>query len=105
MNDNDVNELFRLDTDNAGSLWLWCPGCDDLHRITTNGPNAWMWDSTTLSVSPSILVRGGSKSLVCHSFLRNGRWEFLADSTHEFAGQTVDMYPMPPLPEGGEQHG
>lgn len=31
----------------------------------------------------------------CHSFLKAGRWEFLGDSAHELAGQTVDMVPLP----------
>lgn len=31
----------------------------------------------------------------CHSFLRNGRWEFLSDSAHHLAGQTVDLPPHP----------
>lgn len=31
----------------------------------------------------------------CHSFLRAGRWEFLGDSAHHLAGQTVDMVPLP----------
>lgn len=31
----------------------------------------------------------------CHSFLRSGRWEFLSDSAHRLAGQTVDMVPLP----------
>ena len=31
----------------------------------------------------------------CHSFLRDGRWEFLNDSAHHLAGQTVDMVDLP----------
>lgn len=31
----------------------------------------------------------------CHSFLKAGRWEFLSDSAHRLAGQTVDMVPLP----------
>lgn len=31
----------------------------------------------------------------CHSFLRVGRWEFLGDSAHQLAGQTVEMVPLP----------
>lgn len=31
----------------------------------------------------------------CHSFLRAGRWEFLSDSAHHLASQTVDMVPLP----------
>jgi hypothetical protein len=32
----------------------------------------------------------------CHSFIRNGQWEFLGDCAHKLAGQTV---PLPPLPD------
>jgi hypothetical protein len=53
-------------------------------------------DAPTLS--PSILwceiVVDGVE--VCHSFLRNGVFEFLSDCTHEHAGQHV---PMPDLPD------
>ena len=28
---------------------------------------------------------------VCHSFVRDGRIEFLSDCTHELAGQTVEL--------------
>jgi hypothetical protein len=31
----------------------------------------------------------------CHSYVPAGRWEFLADSAHALAGQTVDMVPVP----------
>lgn len=31
----------------------------------------------------------------CHSFLRDGKWQFLSDCAHELAGQTVDMEPLP----------
>jgi hypothetical protein len=33
----------------------------------------------------------------CHSFLRDGRWQFLGDSAHSLAGQTVNMIPLPKL--------
>jgi hypothetical protein len=32
---------------------------------------------------------------VCHSFVTNGRIEFLSDCTHGLAGQTVDLPAMP----------
>lgn len=90
------------------SLLMWCPGCDYLHRIITwqadgqTGP-VWDWDGNeeTPTVSPSILVHeirktdGTVYSPTCHSFLRAGRWEFLGDSGHHLAGQTVDMVPVP----------
>lgn len=32
---------------------------------------------------------------VCHSFVTDGRIQYLGDCTHELAGQTVDMVPWP----------
>lgn len=31
----------------------------------------------------------------CHSFIREGHWQFLTDSAHALAGQTVPMEPVP----------
>jgi len=43
--------------------------------------------------SPSILVRHHEWTVekVCHSFVRDGKIEFLNDCTHELAGKTVPM--------------
>lgn len=49
--------------------------------------------------TPSVLQRWSQwqgegvppKEHVCHSYVRNGRIEFLGDSTHSLAGQTVDL--------------
>lgn len=98
-------------------LVLWCPGCDDAHLIAVHGEGAWGWNGAvdeTITVSPSILVYGHKYLLNpmlegdaltapenigltprCHSFVREGRWEFLSDSTHELAGQTVSVVPLP----------
>ena len=76
---------------------MWCPGCDDAHMIMLEGPGRWEWDGDEQAptFSPSILVSGGSQDRRCHSFVRAGRWEFLGDSTHALAGQTVPMVPHP----------
>jgi hypothetical protein len=105
------------------ALLFWCPGCDTAHRIVfwqadgQTGP-VWDWDGneTAPTISPSILCHGsvflhddGTQCAnwhedyqteshtqgPCHSFLRAGRWEFLSDSAHHLAGQTVDMVPLP----------
>lgn len=88
------------------SLLLWCPGCDDVHRVVTwqatdqTGP-VWTWDGNleAPTIDPSILVKYPTPEPhprnVCHSYLRAGRWEFLSDCTHQMAGQTVDMVPLP----------
>ena len=40
-----------------------------------------------------------SRDIVCHSFVTDGRIQFLGDCTHELAGQTVDL-PMLPGTDG-----
>jgi Family of unknown function (DUF6527) len=87
---------------NGRALWMWCPGCDSAHRVAVVGKDGtlprdeptWDWDGNVdaPTISPSILCHG---TQVCHSFIRAGRWEFLADCGHALAGQTVDMVPLP----------
>lgn len=99
--------------------WVWCPGCRQLHAfIVSNADGSpaprvqWDWDGNLNqpTFSPSLLCtdatfygpaddNGDPGPLigtgVCHSFVRAGRWEFLSDSGHHLAGQTVDMAPLP----------
>lgn len=81
---------------------VWCPGCEDMHAWqTAAGPNpqgpVWDYngDADRPTVSPSLRVTGGPHDTVCHSFIRDGVWEYLSDSTHHLAGQTVPMVPYP----------
>ncbi|QED11703.1 hypothetical protein PP914_gp215 [Arthrobacter phage Qui] len=93
---------------------FWCPGCDDLHMVDNK-----VWQVSDfifgLTIRPSILVYERQKLINedlpwdellkpenktttprCHSFVTDGKIEFLSDSTHKLAGQTVDI---PDLPE------
>jgi hypothetical protein len=84
-----------------------CPGCDDNHQI---GVGAWTFngDLDRPTFTPSVLVGGvqwdadsgfhkpnhavaPGESIVCHSFITDGRIQFLGDCTHVLAGQTVDL--------------
>ncbi len=89
------------------TIYIWCPGCDQLKAIPIPGEDGtfpinhayWDWngDLERPTLTPSILQHesGQLKRPLCHSFLRDGRWEFLGDCTHALAGQTVDMVPLP----------
>lgn len=101
----------------GGVVWVWCPGCDSAHRFTVDSVSperiAWEWNGSLESPSfePSYLTWGtryndanGAKTdhehgtaseWRCHSFLRDGVWDFLGDSTHALAGQKVPMVPVP----------
>jgi hypothetical protein len=94
-------------------LWFWCPGCNEYHAVSINSQGHPVWgfngSEESPTITPSILVRGtkrltneeaerilhGEKieptPLVCHSFVRDGRIEFLSDCTHALAGQTVEL--------------
>jgi hypothetical protein len=89
-----------------------CPGCEDVHGVTVDTPNGWGWngDVERPTFTPSVRVGGvqwppesgfhkprhavepGSE-ICCHSFVTDGRIQFLGDCTHELAGQTVDLPP------------
>ena len=86
----------------GSAIGHWCPGCDGLHVIVVkkadNGP-AWEWDGNVNAptCSPSVKVTGHDG--VCHYYLKGGKIEFCGDSTHEFAGKTVEL-PDWPYAEG-----
>jgi Family of unknown function (DUF6527) len=94
------------------ALMFWCPGCETetgdggLHMlpvVTGDEPGppgrpSWSFNGNfeRPTLTPSILTRGEHRGLVCHSFLVDGVFGFLTDSTHKFAGQSV---PIPDLPQ------
>jgi len=90
--------------------WIWCPGCDEHHAVKV-GQNGWTFNGNeeNPTFAPSLLVRGtkpitddeaerimsGEKiepiPFICHSFVTDGKIQFLTDSTHSLSGQTVDL--------------
>lgn len=96
-----VSPILRRASDEPHEhLGFWCPGCDHYHGIQVNrggqaGP-AWGWNGSydKPTFTPSILhnVGGFNERLpICHSFVTDGRIQFLSDCTHPLAGQTVDL--------------
>jgi hypothetical protein len=105
---NDQGDVYK-------AIQLWCPGCEitdpdghkhaGLNMLAIEGDETkrptWQWngDLVNVGLEPSILTRTkrGEEQVdfVCHSFLRNGMWQFLGDCTHELANQSVPMSPLP----------
>ncbi len=82
-----------------------CPGCEEPHYIPTEpGYKPWGFnrDLARPTFTPSILVYeatwpDGSVGIRrCHSFVRDGKIEFLSDCGHALAGQTVDLPEVSP---------
>ena len=77
-----------------------CPACTDANEGSVHlfyakmgdGSPGWSFDGNLdhPTFSPSMLCRGG-QGHVCHSFVRDGRIEYLPDCTHSLAGQTVEL--------------
>jgi hypothetical protein len=94
-----------------GNVAIFCPGCKTHHIIATVIPqdNGAKWDFNgnieMPTFSPSLLIRTGKYvpghenfddegynfSVICHSFITNGKIQFLSDCTHELKNQTVDL--------------
>lgn len=86
--------------DEPGYYIFDCPGCNISHFINTNPNYGPIWDFDkdldNPTVSPSLLVRIPWKDeiKICHSFVKEGKIQFLDDCTHALAGQTVDLPEM-----------
>lgn len=86
------NKVVKLNTSAGPCYWFYCQGCKSGHafdkRWTFNG------DLEKPTFHPSLLVN--QKSIVpngvqCHSFVRNGRIQYLNDCDHDLKGTTVDL--------------
>lgn len=96
------------------AYYWWCPGCEAFDpRRSGAGTHMfhippWTFDGNfdapTFEASylsygweapPEAAARGIKGAPRCHSFVRLGRIQYLGDSEHPLAGQTVDMVPLP----------
>jgi hypothetical protein len=111
--------MRKISTGDDGRVSFWCPGCNRAHTITVFGPDGWGWNGSIEkpTFTPSVLATHTvwdppvtSENLeeykrspweqvqieaVCHSFVTAGQIQFLADSTHSLAGQTVELPDWP----------
>ncbi|HEX2868794.1 MAG TPA: DUF6527 family protein [Ignavibacteriales bacterium] len=97
------NILRELDG-RPGAYMFFCPGCkhghvvytDPQHPQASNGAH-WGFNGNLEkpTFSPSILVSWNEGENYtpkrCHSFVTDGKIQFLTDSTHELAGKTVAL--------------
>lgn len=112
----------RKEVDGIEYIEFICPGCslrarasnpaygNYWHAIDTNGKVKWKWNGSLElpTFEPSVLFwlehrpdedeeeKKYVDSARCHSFVRNGRIEYLSDSGHPLSGQTVDLPEIEP---------
>jgi hypothetical protein len=75
-----------------------CPGCQYGHAVTVNGHKnsqgaSWGWNGSMdkPTFTPSINCNAGDPHHQCHSFVNDGRIQFLGDCFHTMKGQTVEI--------------
>lgn len=101
---------IKCKVSDSGCVLFECPGCGCLHAVAVKEPNImnarWTWNDSLErpTFRPSILVKANYTSVhrmddICHSFVTDGKIQFLGDCTHDMAGQTIE------LPEWECEHG
>lgn len=102
----------------SGQLMFQCPGCGHCHApnvLPDKGMPTWGWNGSMdkPTFTPSILSRWpegdppvtpdnykeykknpwpqNTVNKVCHSYVTDGKIQFLGDCTHELAGQTAEI--------------
>jgi len=60
---------------------------------TRAGTGNWTWNGSVdkPTLRPSLLTTNGPGGWRCHCWVNDGQAQFLADTTHQFVDQTVDL--------------
>lgn len=78
---------------------FYCPACKDYHQVTED----WQinTDMNKPTIRPSVLVTMKTQnpktgvydieSQRCHSYVTDGKIQYLSDCKHDMAGQTVEL--------------
>ena len=91
------------DPELADMYKFYCPACKECHWVSVGPRSMWsiVWsfnkDCEKPTINPSLLVthRMPDGERRCHSFIREGKIQYLGDCTHELKGQTVEIPDFP----------
>ncbi len=102
-------KLWTVKTeDNQHEEYMFiCPGCETGHRFVVKwgpkeiedmkrlgyGTPTWTFNNNLEqpTFSPSLLYHKSESHPLCHSYVTNGKIQFLGDCSHKLVGQTVDL--------------
>lgn len=75
---------------------VYCPGCNQVHVIATSGHIAWTFnnDMEKPAFQPSLMVNRDLSNPTaprCHSYITEGKFQYLDDCTHALANQTIEI--------------
>lgn len=88
--------------------WMfWCVPCDTIHAVNSTWSLGGTLEKPT--IQPSVLVHGRNYDVSppeprpCHSFVTDGKIQYLGDCWHDLRGQTVDLLPCERWRFGGTE--
>ena len=89
----DGHAYHPCEPSEATHVKLHPPGPYPTRMLPIEGKHSWGWnrDTEKPTITPSILTQGGNSLPRCHSYVTDGRIQFLQDCGHELAGKTVDL--------------
>lgn len=87
---------LRSNGPRGGEVYVFhCPGCGHAHWFEVNAPGGagWKWNGSmeAPTFSPPLLCNQHDAASRCHSFVTDGKIQFLSDCWHELRGQTVEI--------------
>ena len=89
-----VNENMYKGVKDYHTQYLYmCLGCGYEHAFvlrSEGGNHSFNMDLENPTVLPS-LMQDFTKGRRCHSFIRNGRIQYLSDCWHDLKGQTIEL--------------
>lgn len=89
---SDKLNHWHTSEDGTKRLAFRCPGCKEEHTLNDK---TWKWNGSLEkpTLAPSYLIHraGHPEERRCHSFITDGKIQFLDDCHHELKGQTVDL--------------
>lgn len=72
---------------------FFCKGCGYEHAIalkSEGGNHDFNMDLENPTISPSVL-QNFSSDRICHSFIQDGKIQYLGDCWHELKGKTIEL--------------
>jgi hypothetical protein len=93
MENRVVAQLSNSAGEKENKYMFYCEGCKQNHsfdeRWTFNG------DIVKPTFTPSLLYNASVPNRpTCHSYVTDGKIQYLNDCTHTLAGQTIDLKPI-----------
>ena len=92
-----VISKFNDQNGNHVGYMFWCEGCDGYHGVWTEHPNPvtgakWSFneDEVKPTFRPSLMIQE-EEGRMCHSFVTDGKIEYLSDCTHSYAGEHLEL--------------